>query len=253
MNLVRWIYKFCYFLWFLFWPVSVMCFSTYCILYRIHGSPLGRMEIKPVNSKGNVPWIFLGRTDAEAEATTLWPPDAKSRVLGKDPDAGKDRRQEKGTTEAEMVRCVWASSGRWWRTGRPGVLQSVGLQRVRHDWATELNWRGPGLASASLWIWASEEGTWPRAGWIAALASGLVPSGCSLLSQASLTSDWCHLPLPHSRERVGIGTLYVRLLWEGVRWYEMDPKVWWENTGERLWNCEMLWVMYMEKKKEVEE
>ena len=60
-------------------------------------------EIKPVNSKGNPPWIFIGRTDAEAEAPILWPPDAKSQLTGKDPDAGKEWRQEKGMTENEMI------------------------------------------------------------------------------------------------------------------------------------------------------
>ena len=61
-------------------------------------------EIKPVNPKGNQHWIFIGRTDAEAEAPVLGPPDAKSWLIGKDPDAGKDwGQQEKGTTEDEMV------------------------------------------------------------------------------------------------------------------------------------------------------
>ena len=61
-------------------------------------------EIKPVNSKGNQSWIFIRRTDAEAEAPILWPPDAKNWLIGKDPDAGKDwRREVKGTTEDEMV------------------------------------------------------------------------------------------------------------------------------------------------------
>ena len=61
-------------------------------------------EIKPVNLKGNQPWIFIGRTDVEAEALILWPPDVKSWLIGKDPDAGKDWRQkEKGMTEDEMV------------------------------------------------------------------------------------------------------------------------------------------------------
>ena len=62
-------------------------------------------EIKLVNSKGNQPWIFIGRTDAEAETPKLWPPDVKSWLIEKDPDAGKDWRQkEKGTTEDKMVR-----------------------------------------------------------------------------------------------------------------------------------------------------
>ena len=65
---------------------------------------LDSKEIKPVNPKGNQPWIFIGRTDAEAEAPIFWPPDEKSQLIGKDPDAGKDwRQEEKGTTEDEMV------------------------------------------------------------------------------------------------------------------------------------------------------
>ena len=66
-------------------------------------SPLGSKEITPVNSKVNLPWIFIGKTDAEAKALILWPPDVKSQLIGKDPDAVKDWRQEKGVTEDEMV------------------------------------------------------------------------------------------------------------------------------------------------------
>ena len=66
--------------------------------------PLDCMEIKPVNPKENQPWIFIGRTAAEAEAPILWLPDVKSQLIGKNPDAGKDRRQEEnGTREDEMV------------------------------------------------------------------------------------------------------------------------------------------------------
>ena len=68
-------------------------------------SPLDCKEIKPVNPKGNQPWIFIGRTDAEAEAPILEPPDAKSRLIGKGPDTGKDWWQkEKGVAEGEMIR-----------------------------------------------------------------------------------------------------------------------------------------------------
>ena len=67
-------------------------------------SPLDYKEIKPVNPKGNQPWLLIGRTDAEAETPILWPPDAKSRLIGKAPDAGKDwRQEEKGTAEDKMV------------------------------------------------------------------------------------------------------------------------------------------------------
>ena len=77
------------------------------VLEKTLESSLDSKEIKPVNPKGNQPWIFTGRTDAEAEAEalTLWPPDAKSRLFGKDPDAGKDWGQEKkGMIENEMFR-----------------------------------------------------------------------------------------------------------------------------------------------------
>ena len=71
---------------------------------RLLKSPLGCKEIKPVNPKGNQFWIFIGRTDAEAEAPILWPPHEKSWLIGKDPDAGKDwRQEEKGVTEIETV------------------------------------------------------------------------------------------------------------------------------------------------------
>ena len=67
-------------------------------------SPLDCKEIQPVHSKGDQSWVFIGRTDAEAETLILWPPDAKNWLIWKDPDAGKDwRREEKGTTEDEMV------------------------------------------------------------------------------------------------------------------------------------------------------
>ena len=76
-------------------------------------SPLDRKEIQPVNPKGNQSWLFIGRTDAEAETPILWPPDAKNWLLGKDPDAEKDwRQEEKGVTGDEMVRC----HHQWWHT-----------------------------------------------------------------------------------------------------------------------------------------
>ena len=85
------------------WVVKNWCFWT-VVLEKTLESPLDCKEIKPVNPKENQPWIFIGRIDAEAEAPIAWPPDGKNRLSGKDPDAGKDRRQEeKGTTENKMV------------------------------------------------------------------------------------------------------------------------------------------------------
>ena len=80
------------------------CFWT-VVLEKTLESPLDYKEIQPVHPKGNQSWVFIGRTDAEAEAPLLWPPDAKNRLSGKDPDAGKDwKQEEKGTTEEELVK-----------------------------------------------------------------------------------------------------------------------------------------------------
>ena len=96
-------------------------------------SPLDCKEIQIVHPKGNQSWIFIGRTDAEAETPVLWPPDSKNWLIGKDPDAGKDWRQEKGRTGWDVWIAsptqwtwVWASSRSWWWTGKSGVLQSMG-------------------------------------------------------------------------------------------------------------------------------
>ena len=85
-----------------FEPPKNWCFLT-VVLEKSLESPLDCKEIKPVNPKRNQFWIFIGRTNAEAETPVLWPPDAKSWVIGKDPDAGKDRRQERGVKEDEML------------------------------------------------------------------------------------------------------------------------------------------------------
>ena len=75
------------------------------VLEKTLESPLDYKEIQPVHTKGNQSWVFIGRTDVEAETPIHWPPDAKSWLIGKDPDAGKDGGQEeKGITEDEMVR-----------------------------------------------------------------------------------------------------------------------------------------------------
>ena len=85
------------------WVPKNWCFQT-VILEKTLESPLDCKEIKPVNPRWNQPWIFTGRTDAEAEVPLLWPPDVKSSLIRKDPDAGKDwRQEEKGITEEKMV------------------------------------------------------------------------------------------------------------------------------------------------------
>ena len=85
------------------WGLKNWCFPT-VVLEKTLENPLNCKEIKPVDSKGNQPWIFIGRTDVVGEAPIFWPPNEKSQLTGKDPDAGKDwRQEEKGMTEDEMV------------------------------------------------------------------------------------------------------------------------------------------------------
>ena len=102
-------------------------------------SPLDCKEIQPVHPKGNQSWIYIGRTDAEGETPILWPPDVKW-LIGKDPDAGKDWQLEEKRWQrmrwyhwlngCEFEQTSWDSEGQG-----SLVLQSMGLQRVRHDWA----------------------------------------------------------------------------------------------------------------------
>ena len=85
------------------WATKNWCFRT-VVLDKTLESPLDYNVLKPVHPKGNQSWIFIGKTDAEAETPILWPPNAKNWLIGKDPDSGKDwRQEEKGTTEVEMV------------------------------------------------------------------------------------------------------------------------------------------------------
>ena len=86
------------------WVLKNWCFWT-VVLEKTFESPLDSKEIKPVNPKENQFWIFIERTDDEVDALIIWPPDAKNWLIGKDPDAGQDwRQEEKETTEDEIVR-----------------------------------------------------------------------------------------------------------------------------------------------------
>ena len=112
-------------------------------------------EMPPVHSEGDQSWMFIGRTDVEAEAPILWPPDAKGQLIGRDPThwkrpwcrerlkaggEGDDRGWDGWMASPTQQTWVWASSGSWWWTGRPGVLRSMGSRRVGHEWAAEWNW-----------------------------------------------------------------------------------------------------------------
>ena len=128
------------------WVPKNGCLWT-VMLEKTLESPLDCKEIQPVNPKGNQSWIFIGRTDAEAETSVFWPPDGKNWPTEKDPNPGKDWRWEKGMTEDGMV--VWHH----WLDGHEfeqalgvgdgqGSLACCSLCgcRLGRDWATELNW-----------------------------------------------------------------------------------------------------------------
>ena len=123
------------------------CFWT-LMLEKTLESPLDCKEIQPVYSKGNQSWIFIGRTDAEAEGPILWLPDGKlthwkrpwcwERL--KAGEEGDNRGWDGWMTSLSLWTWIWGSSRMWWWPGKPGVLQSMGWQRVGHNWVTELNW-----------------------------------------------------------------------------------------------------------------
>ena len=130
------------------WVPKNCCFWT-VVLEKTLESPLDCKEIQPVHSKGDQSWVFIGRTDAEAETPILWPPHGKGWLIGKDCDAGREggaggegdnRGWDSWMASQTWWTWVWVNSGSWWWTGGPGVLQFMGSQRVGHDWATELNW-----------------------------------------------------------------------------------------------------------------
>ena len=126
------------------WAPKNWCFWT-VVMEKTLESPLDCREIQPVHPKGNQSWIFTGRTDAEA--AILWPPDAKNWVIGKDPNAGKDwRQEEKGTTEDEMVRWHHGLSGREFEPplgigdGQGGLVCCSPWGRKEWDMTEWLNW-----------------------------------------------------------------------------------------------------------------
>ena len=128
------------------WMLKNWCFWT-VVLEKTLESPLDCKEIQPIHPKADQSWVFIGRTDVEAETPVLWPPDAKSWLIGKDPDAGKDwGQEEKGTTEDEMVgwhHCLSRHGFGW----TPGVGDGLGgltccgsWGRKESDTTERLNW-----------------------------------------------------------------------------------------------------------------
>ena len=134
------------------WVPKNWCVWT-VVLEKTVESPLDWKEIQPVHPEGNQSWIFIGGTDVEAETQILWPPDGKNQLTddGKDwrpwcwerlkaGGEGVDKGRDGWMVSPTQWSWVWVNSGSWWWTGRPGMLQSMELQRVGHNWETELNW-----------------------------------------------------------------------------------------------------------------
>ena len=124
------------------WTLKNWCFWT-VVFENTLESPLDCNDIKSVNPKWNKSWIFIKRTDIEAEAPILLPPDMKSRLIRKDPDAGKYSKQEKGQQRTRWLDGITDSvdlslsiSERWWRTGKPAYCSPLGSksQTWLNDW-----------------------------------------------------------------------------------------------------------------------
>ena len=140
------------------WMLKNWCFWTVVL----EKSPLDCKEIQPVHPKGDQSWVFIGRTDVEAETPILWPPDAKSCLIGKDPTAGKDWGQEENwTTEDKTVGWLHRLNGHgfWWTPGigdEQGSLVICGSWGLKQSDMTEwLNWTED-LFETQNWIGASE-------------------------------------------------------------------------------------------------
>ena len=140
------------------WGLKNWYFWT-VVLEKTLLSPLNCKEIKPVNPKGPQPSIFIGRTDAEAKAPILWPPDVKNWLIRKAwcwerlkaGGEGDDRGWDGWMASPTRWTWIWTNSRRQWRTGEPGILQSMGLQRVRHDLATEQQCNVYGMCFKLIW------------------------------------------------------------------------------------------------------
>ena len=131
------------------WALKNWCFWT-VVSEKTLESPLDFKEIQPVHPKGDQSWIFIGRTDAKVETPILWPTWCEEMTHWKrlwcweglkEGGEGDDQGWDGWMASPIQWTWVWLNSGSWWWTWRPGMLQSMGSQRVGHDWATELNWR----------------------------------------------------------------------------------------------------------------
>ena len=194
-------------------------------------SPLDCKEIQPVHPKGYWSWVFIGRTDVETETPVFWPPDVKSWLIWKDwcwerltsGGEGDNRGWDVWMASPIQWAWVWVNSGSCWWTGRPGVLLFTGSQRVRHDWAIELNWTETSMAMGDF----------------GAVDSNLSPSPFSIrlystvcycrafivsisLPQTNLGDRpviWCHFIVKETRSQ---RNQIICLIWKGtVLWFHL--------------------------------
>ena len=128
------------------WALKNWCFWT-VVLEMTLESPLDCKGIPPVHPKGNESWMFIGKANVEAEIPILWLPDMKSWHIWKDPILQRIESRRRGWQKKRWVDGITesmdvslSSSGIWWWTWRPGVLQCMGSERVGYDWVTDLKW-----------------------------------------------------------------------------------------------------------------
>ena len=166
------------------WASKNLCFWT-VVLEKILESPLDRKEIKPVNPKENQPRIFIGRTDAKAEAPVLCPPNVKSWLIGKDPDAGKDwEQEEKREREDEMIGWHhWLS--------RHEFEQTLGNSKRRKAWHAAVHW------VTKSWPWLNDWTT------ITDVEGSSGENSCMVGMMYLQTQD--HQKLPENHQRLGQG------------------------------------------------
>ena len=169
------------------WAPKNWCFWTMALGKTLE-SPLDSKEIQPVHPKGDQSWVFIGRTDVKAEIPILWPPDAKSWLIWKDPDAGKEWGQEKkGMTENDMV-------------GWHHQLNGHGF-----GWTLGVNDGQGGLVCCGSWC-RKESNTTERLNWAELI-------GCLLFPLTSLLSYWCLLgSTPNKLPRLHLLTLPNRII-----------------------------------------
>ena len=205
------------------------CFWT-VVLEKTLESPLDCKEIQPVNPKWNQSWVFIRRTDAEAETPILWPPDANRWLIGKDPDTGKDwRQEEKGTTENEMAGCHHWLNGHEFEQA-PGAANGQGSLACCSPW---------GCKESDV----IEQLNWTEAPYIC------VPSSCKLSKMQMwdfLVAQWIRICLPMQ------GTQFQSLVWEDFTFHESAEPMhcnYWaqalEPRSHNYWAC-MLQILKLE-------